>query len=283
MPTISTLGTLHPIIVQFVVVLLLAGVGFRLISLTGRFKFTDPAAIVLLLAGAVAAYIAVMSGTAAHGPVERIPGLNGPVNDHEEWGERTRDVFLIVGALELIGLAAWKRSWRKGVLVLSLLVGLVGCWVLYETGLRGGRIVYAYGGGVAIRMQDTTDVGHLLANALYQRALLDRSEGDTTAAAAAIAEMANRFPRDADVQLLHAQSLMSDAKDPAGALSVLAAIAAPPQNRGFEFRSGMLRADAFQALGQPDSARAALNRLIQAAAGNTRLQDRLKQRLQQVK
>src|SRR5439155_7126943 len=68
-----TLAALHPQIVHFVIALLFMGVLLRCVSLTGRAAFTGPAAAVLLLVGTVAAVLAVQSGTAAHGPVERVP------------------------------------------------------------------------------------------------------------------------------------------------------------------------------------------------------------------
>src|SRR6266404_4045705 len=100
----------HPIIVHFAIALLVIGVIFRWIWLTGRAPFTGPAAATLILAGAVAALLAVHSGTDAHGPVERIPGVRQAVIDHEEAGHWARNVFLIVALLEIIALVAKKRS-----------------------------------------------------------------------------------------------------------------------------------------------------------------------------
>src|SRR6266850_8249353 len=96
----------HPIIVHFAIVLLVVGVIFRWVSLTGRAPFTGPAAATLILAGAVAAFLAVHSGTDAHGPVERIPGVRQAVMDHEAAGAWARDVFLLVALLEIIALVA---------------------------------------------------------------------------------------------------------------------------------------------------------------------------------
>ena len=95
-----SLAALHPQIVHFVIALLFVGVLFRCVSLTGRVPFAGPAARVLLLVGTGAAVLAVQSGTAAHGPVERVPGARAAVMEHEEWGERTRNIFLVVAALK---------------------------------------------------------------------------------------------------------------------------------------------------------------------------------------
>src|SRR5512142_2613753 len=98
----------HPQIVHFTIALLILGVLFRVASLFLRgplFSYLAPAAFTLLLIGAVASVLAAQSGTAAHGPVERIPGARAAVQTHQDWGEDTRDVFFIVAVIEIVALA----------------------------------------------------------------------------------------------------------------------------------------------------------------------------------
>src|SRR5690348_10747236 len=94
----------HPIVVHFAIVLTIVGAVLRWLSLTGRMPWTSPAATALIVAGTFASFVAVQSGTAAHGPVERIPGVVNAVVEHEEWGERARNAFLLVAVVELVGL-----------------------------------------------------------------------------------------------------------------------------------------------------------------------------------
>src|SRR5258708_7029327 len=136
------LAAFHPIIVHFAIVLLVIGVIFRWISVLarGRAAFTGPAAATLLIAGAIAATAAAHSGTDAHGPVERIPGARGIVGEHEEWGERTRNIFLIVGAIEIAALILTQRGQlnkARGALWGSAIVGLIGFFPLYEAAEHG--------------------------------------------------------------------------------------------------------------------------------------------------
>ncbi len=107
------MGYYHPQFVHFAIALLVVGVGFRAISLMGRPAFVAPAATTLLLGGTIAAWLAAQSGTAAHGPVERVPGARAAVVEHEEWGIRTRNVFLGVMALEAIALVLWRSPKRR--------------------------------------------------------------------------------------------------------------------------------------------------------------------------
>ncbi|HZI22741.1 MAG TPA: DUF2231 domain-containing protein [Gemmatimonadales bacterium] len=270
-----SLAALHPQIVHFVIALLLAGVLFRWVSLTGRAAFTGPAAAALLLAGTLGAVLAVESGTAAHGPVERVPGARAAVQDHEEWGERTRNIFLVVAALEIVALVPAARRWRKATLVASALVGLGGATALYEAGEHGGELVYSYAGGVGIRSGDTADVGRLLVAGLYHQAMLDRKAGRSLEAARLIDELAQRVPDDTSARLLAIESLIVDKHDGKAALTALAGFPAAPGSRFLRFRLGILRADAFAATGMPDSAKAILGAMTAEFLGNRQIAERL--------
>src|SRR4051812_31865314 len=108
------IGAYHPIIVHFAIALLIVGVLFRWISLSGRVAFTGPAAATLLLIGALAAALAVHSGLNAHDPVERIPGVRQAVVDHEEAGEWARNVFLLGAFFGIVALGAHRGERNVG-------------------------------------------------------------------------------------------------------------------------------------------------------------------------
>jgi len=269
-----SLAPLHPQIVHFVIALLFAGVLFRCIAVTGRAAFTGPAAVVLLLVGTVGAVLAVKSGTDAHGPVERVPGARAAVVEHEEWGERTRNIFLVVAALEIAALIPAAQRWRKAVHVASAIVGLAGALSLYEAGEHGGELVYAYAGGVGIRSGNPDDVGRLLVAGLYHQAMLDRKAGRTAEAALLIGQLAQRHPDDTSARLLVIESLIVDKKDGKAALAALAPFPAAPDSRFLRFRVGLLRADAFVAAGMPDSAKATLEAMAREFASNRAVEER---------
>ena len=140
MPSIAAY---HPQIVHFSIALLVFGVIFRLVSLTGRFAFTAPAATTLIVIGTVASVLAVQSGTDAHGPVERIPGARVAVQEHEEWGIRTRNIFLAVAALELIATAlATRRPPQARVIASGKSASSAS-----RSEAGAARLVYNYAGG----------------------------------------------------------------------------------------------------------------------------------------
>jgi uncharacterized membrane protein len=256
---VPDIGVLHPQIVHFVVAFLFTGVLLRVVSLFGRPAFAGPAATLLIVLGALASAAAVKSGDDAHGPAERVPGARDAVVEHEEWGERTRNLFLAIAALELVALAVGRNPKRKNLArrfrMASATIGLVGLFVVYETAEHGGDLVYGWAGGVGIRSGEPEDVTHLLIAGLYHQAMLDRQEGRPDAAARLIEEMEQRAGGDLGVQATAAESLLLDRRDPRAALDFLTRVSVPPDDDRFAPRFGLLRADAYLALGMADSAR----------------------------
>lgn len=250
------IGFFHPQVVHFVVALLGAGVVGRWLWLSGRVAWAGPAATTLILVGTIAAVAAVRSGEDAHGPAERVPGARATVVDHESWGKRTRNLYLVVAALELgaLGLARREKA-RRMVLLASALAGTAGLWVLYQAAERGGEVVYAYAGGVGTRSGESEDIAHLLTAGLYHQAMADRAAGRHEDAARLIEELARRHPDDAAVGLLAIESLVLDRRDGRAALAALAALPAAGDDARLAVRRGVLTARAYVALGLADSAR----------------------------
>jgi uncharacterized membrane protein len=269
------LAEYHPIVVHFAIGLLVAGAVLRWVSLTGKAAFTGPAATTLLLAGTVFTFLSVKSGEDAHGPVERVPGSYEAVVDHEKWGERTRNVFIAVALAELAILALARRGKARPAQLASSVLCVIGVFCLYEAGEHGGELVYSYAGGVGIRSGDPQDVARLLVAAAYHQAQADRKAGRPDDAAAVISEVARRHPNDAGIQLLVAESALLDAKNPGAALSHLGRIPVPPEDTRSRIRQGLLTADAHEAAGNREGARAALQQLASAFPENARVKQRL--------
>jgi len=269
-----TLAAFHPQVVHFVIGILIVGVAFRIIALTGRMKWTGPAATALLVIGGCAAYVAAKSGTAAHGPVERIPGAREAVQSHEEWGERTRNVFLGVAALELVALVLSGGAART-VRAVSALVGLAGVGVLYETAEHGGDLVYSYAGGIGIRTGNPEDVGRLLIAGLYNEAQVARKAGKGDEANMLLKMLAERTPTDVTAKLMLAESHLLDHKDPRAALAALDSITVRPDDARLRPRRDMLVADALRQAGRTDSARTVLQALATQFPANPRVKAKL--------
>ena len=275
------IGSYHPVIVHFAIAFLIVGVIFRWVSLTGRAPFTGPAAATLLILGAAAAFLAVHSGTDAHGPVERIPGVRQAVMDHEDAGHWARNVFLVVALLEIAALFAKRRSVQIARVALwgSAVVGIFGFAAILKAADKGGDLVYDYAGGVGIRSGDTTDVNRLYLAGLYQAAQQARAQHDSARAAALFAQLEREFPNDTSIRLLVIESLVRDTDNGRAALAALARFRVPADDRRMQLRIGFLRADAYVAIGKPDSARVVLQQLGNAFPD---MQQRINERLKNV-
>jgi len=270
-----SLASLHPIVVHFAIALLIAGAVFRWLSLTGRLSFASPAAASLLLVGTVAAVMAVKSGTDAHGPVERIPGVVDAVIAHEHWGERARNAFIVVAVAELVVLLLARRGKERLAVIASAVLCVPAVFCLYEAGEHGGELVYEYAGGPGLRTGDPADVGRLLVAGVYNQAQADRKAGRPGDAAALVSAIAPRFATDPNVQVMAAESALLDRKDPAAALDILGRTAVPQDKARLRIRHGLLMADALEAAGRPDAARATLQQLASAFPTNGRIKQRL--------
>ena len=259
------IGVYHPQIVHFVIAFLGLGVVARVISLLPlgeRFRFVGPMASALLILGTLAAIAAFRSGMDAHGPVERVPGARDAVTEHEDWGKRTRNLFIAIGVLELAALAlASRRRMAQGLRVVSALAGLAGLWVLYEAGEHGGQLVYNYAGGIGIRSGADADVKRLLVAGLYHNARIARDGGRKEEAARLTDELVRQMPEDANVRFLAVESLIKDRDDSRGALAALAAVEVPADDWRLNLRRASLTAEAYRAVGAADSALATLDDL----------------------
>jgi uncharacterized membrane protein len=268
---IWNLAAMHPQIVHFAIVLTIIGAAFRVISLLGKPAFASPAASTLLILAALAGYASTQSGTAAHGPVERVPGARTAVQEHEEWGERARNALFVLGAIELVGLAMRKTKYATMVNGVAAIGALICVGAVYEAGEHGGKLVYSYAGGIGIRTGDEKDLQQLLLTGYYQQAMADRKAGRSDSAAQLIGDAAKRFGSDPEIKLVAAESMILDQKNPKAALDALASLEPPPQ---LAARKATLQADAFEATGQKDAAIAVLQAVV-SQRPNPRIQQRI--------
>lgn len=259
----AEIGLYHPQVVHFVIALLFVGVIFRIVSFTGKLAFTGPAATTLIIIGTVATQLAIMTGDKARPPVERIPGVRHAVQEHEEWADRTRQLFVVVSLLEVAGLVLLRKSRpgpARGVWAASTLVGLLGLASVYETAEHGGAIVYEFAGGPGIRSGKPEDVQRLYIAGLYNQAMLDRKQGRKEDAARRIAELARILPNDETTPLLLIESQLRDEENGRAVLNGLDRLPRAANARQQTLRD-IMRVEAHVLLGYRDSARTIMNKL----------------------
>lgn len=225
----------HPQIVHFVIALLFVGVIARVLSLLplpAALKFFSPAAATLIIIGSLATLGAVKSGDDAHGPAERVPGARDLVVEHEELGERTRNIFLVIAAIEIAALAFSRKAMvAKSLRAASAVAGIAGLFTLYHAAEHGGELVYNYAGNIGLRSGDTTDLRRVLVAALYHNAMQQRTAGNHAEAARLVNELVRLRPNDPEVQLLGAESVARDQRNPRQAIALLELMQLPDSGR----------------------------------------------------
>lgn len=153
-PTIEP--NLHPLIIHFPIAFLTTAVLIDLISLFGRrWVGVRIAAVILFTLGALGALAAFLTGRMAADSLT-VPASVIPVLDqHADWAERTLWFFGIYAVVRLILL--WfdlhGRRWaQRGAHVAAFLIGAAGLFLVVQTGLLGGSLVFKHGLAVATAM-----------------------------------------------------------------------------------------------------------------------------------
>lgn len=155
LPPIPTWDALHPLIIHFPIALLLIApifilVGAVLAPAKGRSYLI--AAMVLLLVGTAAIFVAVETGEAAGKLAERVPGVEQVLEAHESLAERTCAVFSVLSVVFLALLAVPRLLKRADTRLTTTILPLAflvlygaGALLLVNTAHNGGRLVHEFG------------------------------------------------------------------------------------------------------------------------------------------
>jgi uncharacterized membrane protein len=135
---------LHALLNDFPIALLVTAVFFDLLALATRRVVLRQVSFSLLLVGALAAVVAVLSGLQAEDHIEHGEAVHQVMGTHERFALISLSVFGV--------LALWRlfRERRMGVLErrVTVIASLGGVGVLFATGLYGGRLVFEHAAGI---------------------------------------------------------------------------------------------------------------------------------------
>ena len=149
---------LHPAVVHFPVVLIVLGCAAAWVAVFLRKGNIPWFAAVLLLLGAAGAWAAKETGKSDGGLLDSpSPKMESLLDAHQNWAERTVMVATIT-ALVAVAAAAMPRYPRlaRSLAVAAALAASVAGWTVFETGRRGGALVFEHGAGVHVSPPTTT-------------------------------------------------------------------------------------------------------------------------------
>jgi uncharacterized membrane protein len=148
MPTLP--DPLHPAIVHFPVVLILLGTIAAFAAIFWRKNLMPALAAVLLTFGALGAWVAMETGESDGGIEESLSAPAEMLLDaHEDWAKRTMAAAAAAAVAAVVSLLLIKfpRAARAVGVATALIAG-VASYAVYETGHRGGQLVFRHGAGV---------------------------------------------------------------------------------------------------------------------------------------
>lgn len=156
--------SLHPMVVHFPIALLMVAPLFTVVALIypkGKLSMGG-AALVLMVLGTCATFVAYATGEAAEHRAEGIARAEVVLEEHEEAAELTRIVFTLLTAtyatILLVPLALKRDLPRASSVVVGvafLLFYAGGVTLLVDVGHQGARLVHEF--GVRAAMDPTTD------------------------------------------------------------------------------------------------------------------------------
>jgi len=141
---------LHPAIVHFPIVLLLLGAPLAVIAVFVR-KWHLPVLAALVLAlGAAGAVVATITGEQGAELAGELAG-NGEkaLDEHEDWGKRTRNFGVTAAVLAILSAALVRRPAAARIAgTVAALAAIAAAFFVAQAGHHGGQVVYKHGIGV---------------------------------------------------------------------------------------------------------------------------------------
>jgi uncharacterized membrane protein len=134
---------LHLLVTHLPIFATIIGPLILLYGIYTRSYHTKIAAYALLLAAAMGAVVAFLTGEAAEETIENIQGVaKSIIEEHEEFAQITLITIIALGGASLAGAyLTWKKSkFTKAISVIVLIVSLVCFAMASWTGYLGGQI-----------------------------------------------------------------------------------------------------------------------------------------------
>lgn len=140
---------LHPAVVHFPIVLILLGTAAAIVAAFMARTQLRILVVMLLVLGAGGTVVAVSTGERDGEAVDHRAATETLLDAHEDWAERTQAAALAAAALAVAAVLAFRwPTIQRGVSAACAIVALGASVCVYQTGHRGGQLVYRHGAGV---------------------------------------------------------------------------------------------------------------------------------------
>ncbi len=143
---------LHPAVVHFPIVLILLGAAAAVAAALWRRRALPYLAAGFLLLGAAGAWAAVETGESDGALLDTEAGAaEALLDEHQAWAERTLMAAAVAAAMAIASAATLRWNRLSRILgIATAVTGLTAGWMVFETGHRGGALVYRHGAGVML-------------------------------------------------------------------------------------------------------------------------------------
>jgi uncharacterized membrane protein len=147
---------LHPAVVHFPIVLVLLGAAVAVVAVFWCKHEIPVLAAVLLSLGALGSWAAVESGESEGGLLERgSPQREALVDAHETWAKRTLGISIVAAISATAAVLARRRPrLARAVAVVAAMASAGAAYSVFETGHRGGALVYQHAAGIEVVMKE---------------------------------------------------------------------------------------------------------------------------------
>jgi len=144
------LGPFHPQIVHTPIAMLIFSAFFAIVGRLFDREWLRKSAMVMLVFGALGAYLAIESGKPAHRVPEHQQGVpEEAIHTHADIG--TYAFRWAVAALIAYAIASrLKGGPQKALAGVGLVCQLLAAWVVGVAGMKGGELVYEHGANVRV-------------------------------------------------------------------------------------------------------------------------------------